>query len=146
LRTEAADAHRRLAAIGSERNAYASVNRVLSAADVLVVRLGPGSASKASGLVAISREAGSAIVEIAGLPAPAGQTCVLWWITTRQLPIKAAEFSPDTDGRVSLAVAIPPKRAGITGAIVTLESSKPVDQPRGRVMLRGVWPKRGTVN
>ncbi len=144
LRTQAADAERQLAAMRSERNARVKVNRVLSAPDVTVLRLRPGVASNARGLLAFSREAGGAAIEIVGLPAGAGQTCVMWWIAARGFPSKAAEFTPDTDGQLSIAVAMPPKGAKITGAIVTLEASKPIDQPKGRIVLKGALPKPET--
>jgi Anti-sigma-K factor rskA len=140
LRTEAANTERQLARMHAERTAPANINRVLSATDVMVLRLTPGAGSSAHGLLAISREAGGAIIEIGGLPAASGKTCVIWWLPARRSPAKASEFNPDADGRVSLAVPMPPRGARIAGAIITLESGKPVDQPQGRIMLKGVLP------
>jgi Anti-sigma-K factor rskA len=137
LRSQAADAERQLAAMDAERTTRAGINHVLSATDVLVVRLTPGAGSHARGLLAISRQAGGAVLEIAGLPA--GETCVMWWTLTQGPPAKAAEFSPDAEGRLSLAVQLP-RGMRIAGAIVTLEP------PKGRIVLRGMLPMAKVLN
>lgn len=139
LRTQAADAERRLAAMRGERTTRANVDRVLSATDVVILRLTPGAGSNARGLLAISRQAGGAIIEIAGLPAAVGQTCAIWWLVAHGAPAKAAEFNPNADGRMSLAIELPPRGEMIAGAIVTLESGKP--QSKGGIMLKGVLPR-----
>jgi len=138
LRAQAADAERQLAAIRAERTIRANINGVLSARDVVVLRLTPGAGSNAGGLLGISKQAGGAIIEIAGLPAAAGQTCVMWWLLAQGPPAKAAEFNPDPDGRLSLAIQLPPRGVRIAGAIVTLEPGRP--QPKGGIVLKGVLP------
>jgi hypothetical protein len=141
LRSEAAEADRQLATMHAEQLARANVNRVLSAPDVTVLRLAPGAASSARGLVAISRQAGDAIIEVAGLRVAAGHTSVMWWLPAQAPPAKAAELDPGADGRLSLAIQMPPRGARIAGAIVTLETEKSPDKPNGRIMLRGVLAK-----
>jgi len=141
LRTEAADAERELAAMRAERLARADVNRVLSAPDVMVFRLTPGPGSNARGLAAISRRAGGAIIEVAGLSAAAGHTGAMWWLMAQGPPAKAAEFNPDADGRLSLAIQMPPRGARIAGAIITLESGMSPDKPGGRIVLKGMLPR-----
>ncbi|MBV8359068.1 MAG: anti-sigma factor [Deltaproteobacteria bacterium] len=141
LRTEAADAERELAAVRAERLARADFNRVLSAPDVMVLRLTPSPGSNACGMTAISRWANGAFIEVAGLSAAAGHTSAMWWLMAQGPPAKAAEFNPGAGGRLSLAIPMPPRGARIAGAIITLEPKKPSDKPGGRIMLKGMLPK-----
>jgi hypothetical protein len=141
LRVEATNAQRQLASLRAEQLTRATMNRVLSATDATIFRLTPGAGSSAHGLVAVSRQAGAAIVEIGGLPPKPGQTCVMWWMPAQGAGAKAAEFNPDSDGRVSLAVQMPPRSAPITGVIITREPGKPADQPKGSIILKAVLPE-----
>jgi hypothetical protein len=141
LRTEAADAERQVAAMHAEQLARANVNRVLSAPDVVVLRLTPGAGSNARGLVAVSRQAGDAFVEVAGLSPPAGHTSVMWWLLAQGPPAKAAEFDPAADGRLSLTIQMPPRGARIAGAIITLGPGKSPEQPDSRIILKGLLPR-----
>lgn len=141
LRAEADDAERQLAVMRTERAAGPDLNRVLSATDVVVLRLRPSAGREAHGMAAISRQLSAAIIEIAGMPAASGQTYVMWWLLARGAPSKAAILSPDTQGRLSLAIQTPPRGASVAGAIVTLEAGKAIDQPDGEVMLKGELPR-----
>jgi hypothetical protein len=141
LRNEAANAEQQLAEIHAERRARDQVNRVLSAPDVRVLRLMAGKGSKARGLAAISRQEGGAVIELAGMAPLAGGTGVMWWLPAQGAPAKAAELAPGADGRLSLAIAMPPRGARIAGAIITLEFGKPRDKPYGKIMLKGVLPR-----
>jgi Anti-sigma-K factor rskA len=141
LRSEISDAGRQLAAMRAQQFAHANLNRVLSAPDVMVLHLTPGPGTSAHGLVALSRQAGDAILEVAELSAAAGHTCVMWWLLAPGPPAKAAEFNPDVDERLSLTIRMPPRGAKIVGAIITLEPGKSPDKPNGRIMLRGVLPR-----
>jgi Anti-sigma-K factor rskA, C-terminal len=140
LHTEAANAERQLAAMRDERLARIKVNSVLSAPDVVVLRLMPGTGSNIHGLIAISRQEGAAIIEISGLSATPGHTSVLWWLLAHGPPAKGAEFGPSADGRLSRAIQIPPRGTRIVGVIVTLGSEKSPSKPGGRILLRGVLP------
>ncbi len=125
LRTQAANAERYLAALRAERAARADVNQVLSADDAIVIPLKLDRTGDSSGMVVISRKAGNAIVEIAGLPPPAaGATYVLWWLPARGQPIKVGDVTPRRDGRLSLTVPISPGTPHIAGADITLEPRK----------------------
>jgi Anti-sigma-K factor rskA len=141
LRTEADDAERHLAAMRAEPAARADLNRVLSAADVVVLRLRPSAGGEARGMAAVSREAGSAIIEIAGLPDAVGQSYVMWWILERGAPAKAGTLTPNADGRLSLTIPMPPKDAKVIGVIVTSERAKLIGQPDGKIMLKGELPR-----
>jgi hypothetical protein len=140
LRTEADDAERHLAAMRAEQATRTKLDSLLSADDVVVLRLRPGPGSSARGIVAASRQVGSAIIEVAGLPAGAHQTYVMWWLSSQGSPRKAGELSPNADGRLSLAVQMPPRSAKIAGVIVTLEAGKAVARPYGKRMLKGELP------
>jgi hypothetical protein len=141
LHTEAANAERQLAAMNDERLARIRVNRVLSAPDVMVLRLTPGAGSKTHGLVAISRQEGDAIIEISGLSATAGHTSVLWWLLAHGPPAKGAELDPGADGWLSRAIQIPPRGTKIAGVIITLGSEKSPGKPGGRILLKSVLPR-----
>jgi Anti-sigma-K factor rskA len=140
LRAEAAEAERQLAALQAERINGASINRVLSANDVVTLRLTPGAGSNAHGLLALSRQAGAAIVEIAGLPRTDSRSCVIWWLLAKRPPIKAIELDLNADGWRSQAIPLPPHRERVNGVIVTLESGKPGNKPEGGILLKGVLP------
>jgi hypothetical protein len=141
LRTEAADAERQLAAMRAERLACTRINRVLSAPDVVVLRLAPGAGSNTHGLAAISGREGAAIIEISGLSYTVGHTSVLWWLLAHGPPAKGAEFGPGVAGRLSRAIQIPPHGAKIAGMILTLEPEKSPGKPGGRILLKGVLPR-----
>jgi hypothetical protein len=138
LRTEAASSERQLSEVRAEQLARADINRILSAADVRLLRLTPGAGTDARGLVAISRHAGGAIIEVAGFPAAAGHTGAMWWLLAQGPPAKAAELNPGADGRLSRAIQMPPRGARIAGVIITLEPGMVPDKPNGRIILRGV--------
>jgi Anti-sigma-K factor rskA len=141
LHSEAADAQRRLAAIGADPLADANVNRVLSAPDVVLVRLTPAADSHASGLLAISRQAGAAILEVAGLSVGSGQTSVMWWLLAEGPAVMAVTFNPAANGRLSLAVRMPPHGARIAGALITLEPERSFGKPDGKIMFKGMLPQ-----
>jgi hypothetical protein len=146
LHTDVADAERQVAALRAEQHAGADVNRILAAKDLMVLDLRSGTQSRARGLVAISRKAGGAIIEVAGLPAAAGQTCVVWWLLAQGPPTKAAEFLPDITGRRSLSIEMPPRSARIAGAMITLEPKKPASPPGETIVLKGVLPSPQVLN
>jgi hypothetical protein len=127
----------RIASLRAEQSASANISRVLSASDVVLLRLIPTAGSKAHGLIALSREAGGAFIEVGGLSIPAGHKCELWWLSVRGDAIRAIESDPEPDGHLSLAVPMPPGGTKIAGAIITLEPGKVATLPKGKVLLRG---------
>jgi hypothetical protein len=140
LRIEAVDAERRLATMRTELATGAEVNSVLSAPDLIVLPLRPPAGTDTRGLLAISKQAGTAIIELAGLPARTDKTCTIWWLLAEGAPLRAAELRPGPDGRLSSAIPMPTRAIRIAGAIITLEPGKPANQPKGRLVLRGVMP------
>ncbi len=147
MRAQIVNAERQLSTLRAERAARANINRILSAPDVMLLRLAPGAASGTPrGIVAISREAGDAILEVAGLPAAADHAYVMWWLPVQGAPAKAAEFHPGADERVSVVAQMPPRGARIAGAMITLEPGKSPAKPNGAVMLKGTLPKAQTLS
>jgi anti-sigma-K factor RskA len=142
LRNEAAEAEQQLAVMRAGQLAHIRANRVLSAPDMMMLRLTPGIAgSSAHGIIAISRQEGTAIIEISGLSARAGKTDVLWWLVARGPSVKGAEFEPDADGRLSRAIQMPPRGVKIAGVSITPKPGKPASNPGGRVLLKGILPR-----
>jgi len=142
LRAEAAEAERQLAATRAGRLTHTKANRVLSAPDMMVLRLTPGIAgNSAHGIIAISKQEGAAIIEISGLSAIDGKINVLWWLSARGPPIKGAEFDLGADGRLSRAIPMPPRGVKVAGVSITLEPLKPAGRPGGRVLLKGILPR-----
>jgi hypothetical protein len=138
LQAQTADADRYVAALPAERAGHADVNQVLSAGDATVIPLELSRSRDRRGMAVISRKVGDAIVEIAGLPPESGEaTYVMWWLPLGSQPIRAADLTPDPDGRVSLTVPISPRMANIGGVIVTLEPRKAVGGPNGPTILNG---------
>jgi hypothetical protein len=46
------------------------------------------------------------------------------------------------DGRVSFAIQLPPPGVAIAGAVITLKCEKSADKPRGKIILKGILPRR----
>ena len=143
LRTEVADAKRQLAPMNTERDSTASISRVLTATDVAILRLRDGG-TNARGLLALSSSVGAAIVVVSGLSATVGQTCLVWWLLAKGPPLVAAQFKPDADGRVLLAIRLPRGGYRIAGAVLTLESGK--FECAGGIVLKGVFPRPEGLN
>lgn len=139
LRTEKADAQRQFAAMRFEPQIAENICRVLTAADVVLLRLTDGAAS-ARGLLALSSEEGSAIAVLSGLAATAGQTYLMWWLPAKGPPVKAARLKPDANGRVLIAVRLPRTGYRIAGALVTLESAKL--KHAGEIVLKAALPNQ----
>ena len=108
----------------------------------MLLRLAPHpGATNPRGLVAISKEAGSAMLEVAGLPAAADHAYVMWWLPLQGEPAKAAQFASGADEHVSVMAQMPPRGTRIMGVMITLEAGKSLDKPVGAVMLKGELPK-----
>jgi hypothetical protein len=142
MRTQIANAERQLSAMRADRTARANMNRILSAPDAMLLRLTPhpGPATP-RGLVAISKKAGRAMLEVAGLLAAADRRYVMWWLAMQGEPAKAAQFEPGADERVSVMAEMPPPGTRIVGVMITLEADKSPDKPAGAIMLKGELPK-----
>jgi hypothetical protein len=141
LRKELTEANRQNAAMSSAGLANGEINRVLSAPDAVLLRWLPNSTIKAHGLVAVSRKAGGAVVEVGGLSVAPSRKILFWWMVDRGGFIKAAALNPAPDGRGSAVIRMPARTIGLTGVMITLEAVESPDQPGRWVILRAVLPK-----
>jgi Anti-sigma-K factor rskA len=141
LRKDLAEVRRQNAAMSAVKLANAEVNRILSAPDAALLRWPSNSSVNGHGLVAASRKAGGALIEVAGLSAAPGGSIVVWWLVHRGGAIKAAALNPSPDGRESLFIKMPERNTRLAGVMITLENKKSLDKPEGRVILKGVLSK-----
>jgi hypothetical protein len=142
MQTEIANAEQQLSAMRAEQAARTSMNRILSAPDAMLLRLGSNPhAATPHGLVAVSKKAGNAMLEVVGLPSAADGAYVMWWLPSQGRPVKAVQFQPGADQRVSVIAEMPPRGARIAGVIITREAGKSTDKPVGVVMLEGELPR-----
>lgn len=142
MRVQVSNEERQLVAMRAERAARESINRVLSAPDATLIRLVPAQpVGSTSGLVAISKKAGKAVLEVAGLPPVKGRNYVMWWMPSRGAPAKAVSFQTSPDERASVVLSMPPRGATINGATVTLEAENAAAQPTGEALLKGAIAK-----
>jgi len=141
MRAQIEDVERELTAMKADRTARANLDRILAAPDAKLMRLRPAAARNAKGLILVSKQAGEAVCEVAGLPAAADRIYVMWWLPVRGEPAIAAQFQPRPDDHLSVVVQMPAHGTAIAGAIVTLEAAKPLTKPIGPVVLKGALPK-----
>jgi anti-sigma-K factor RskA len=137
LRIEVIDAERRDAATRAELATSVEIDSVLSAPDLIVLRLRPPSGTSAHGLLAISKQTETAIVELAGMSTETDKACTLWWLLAQGDEVRANLLHPDAKGRLSSAISMPPRGIRIVGAIITLEPGKHTNKPKGRLVLEG---------
>jgi anti-sigma-K factor RskA len=143
LQSDLDNAHIEVDALHSALSERARLDHVLMAPDLQLTRMAPlGPTPGASGVVAVSRATGAAMVQASGLPpTPAGKTYELWWITKQSGPVRAGLFYSQA-GRTAVAPASPPPTGEhVMLAAVTLEPTGGVDKPTGPMYLKGA-PER----
>lgn len=128
MRGEVETADRELAEMRTAVVTRDELNKILAAPDVRLIRLIPadhehpaGTSNSASrGLIVTSRHLGRAVFEVAGLtPLAADQRYTLWWMVDKHGAFKAAQFVTSSDGRATVAAAMPAEKAAIEECIVT---------------------------
>jgi hypothetical protein len=135
---------RRNAAVAERASADEALKRIVAAPDLRTIKLsGPDTAKEASTLVgvpsgtlAISVAQHAAILEVARI-APAGKNTVyrVWWQEKLKPEQLAAEFIPDTDGKATVPMPLPPQEATVIA--VTREIGTDAPRPSGPVILKG---------
>lgn len=70
-------------------------------------------------------------------PLPPGKAYQLWFLTSAGAPIPSGTFQPDPHSRGIIQAKLPPRRADIAGAAVSLEPAGGVLQPTGNIVLAG---------
>jgi anti-sigma-K factor RskA len=122
------------------------LKRIIAAPDARMVRLGgigPESNVVAatsfpppSGALVASDTIGSAILQVAGFPAPGKNKLYrLWWQQKRKPDVLAAEFTPASDGKATVRIPIPPKDTSTI--TLTLEPTPETQHPTGPAILKG---------
>jgi hypothetical protein len=137
LESTRADAARQIAeARQSARNAEIVTN-VLAAPDLIRYALvgGTDAADRPYAQVLWSRAHGI-VISVARLPAPPAGSVYQVWLTSNSAPVSAGTFTPDAEGRATLA-APPPQNVPrpVTGVMVTLEASGGQSVPSGPAVL-----------
>jgi anti-sigma-K factor RskA len=69
-------------------------------------------------------------------PLPPGKAYQLWFLTSGA-PVPSGTFQPDLHSRGIIQAKLPPHRADIAGAAVSLEPAGGVLQPTGNIVLAG---------
>jgi anti-sigma-K factor RskA len=115
------------------------LQKVLSAPDLLLIRLRPLPPAPAAGaIVAVSAFNKSAVFQATGLPAtPQGKTYELWWITKEHGPVAAGLFHVEDDHPIVAQVSVPPVGEHVLVSAVTLEPAGGVSKPTGAMYLKG---------
>ena len=115
------------------------LRQILSASDLRLLKLAPPKPDRSSsGLVAISRNSKSAVLDAAGLsPLPEDKVYELWWILAHGGPVKAAAFRAGADGRAIVAAELPPQGDQLLAGMVTLDAARGASRPSSMVELKG---------
>jgi len=115
------------------------LERVLSAPDLRLTRLGPlAPAPGATAIIAFSADNKSAVLQAAGLPpTPSNKTYEVWWITKEHGPVPAGLFQAKEGQPVIAPVSMPPAGEHVLLGAVTLEPAGGVSKPTGEMYLKG---------
>jgi Anti-sigma-K factor rskA, C-terminal len=157
LQTEVAGERARVVTARRELAAAQALRALLRAPDAGMLLLAPPAAAGGHNIAAAQRPKATlalapkehrAVLIVAGLKTPAGDTLfVLWWRASHGAPVRAAGFRTAADGSALVTAAMPPG-LDVTGAMVTAErvgkaraasAAKASAQraPAGPVQLRG---------
>ena len=137
---------RRNAAAAQRESTDDLLKRIIAAPDARMVRLGgigletnavaATSFPPPSGALVASDTIGSAILQVAGFPAPGKNKLYrLWWQQKRKPDALAAEFTPDSDGKATVRIPIPPQDTSTI--TLTLEPTPETQHPTGPTILKG---------
>ena len=112
--------------------------------DARVARLsGLPAAPSATGVIALSRSQGSAMLEVSGLPpAPDEKEYEVWWIGEKQDAFRAGLFEPSSQGATIVSLDLPPPGEVVLASAITLESRGGAEKPSGAMYLKGDFPRR----
>jgi hypothetical protein len=151
LRNQKAAEQRKL---GSERE-RATVGevfeKILFAPDLRIIKLAApvekekekvsaptGATELASGSLAMSESAESAMLEANGLkPTGTFEVYRIWWMPKHGIPIWAADFLVGDDGLATVPVDLPPGREKEVSLLITRENESYSEEPSGPIALRG---------
>lgn len=111
--------------------------------DALVVHLAPlPAAPSAAGTVALNRAAGTAMIQVSGLPpTPDDKEYEVWWIGEKQGPLRAGLLDPSNHGATIVSLDLPPPGEVVLASAITLEPRGGVEKPSGAMYLKGDFPR-----
>jgi len=151
MRGEIATADQRIAKMREDAVARDTLNRILAAPDVRLMRLEPGDAdaktqaktnAKTKAMIAMSRKLSRAVLEVEAMPpTPPGRIYRLWWTLDGGAVVAATQFQTRLDWRATVPARLPSSGGAISGALVTSELETDAGKPRGVVELKSVPPK-----
>jgi hypothetical protein len=133
---------RRNAAVAERASTDDVLKRIVSAPDLGTIKLSEPEPEKRSsrrppsGTLVYSPSQHSAILQVARVE-PSGKDMVyrVWWQEKRKPEILAAEFTPDSDGKATVPIQLPP--IGATMVTVTREAGTDAPRPSGALVLKG---------
>jgi hypothetical protein len=140
MRGEIASADREIAGMRTAVAVDDGWRRIIAEPDARLIRLkAAGSAAGAGGVIAFSPRLRRAAIEIGGMPALAnGRAYMLWWISGKRGPLRAARIGLGTADGAALMIALPDGGEAIEGAIITTDLPPSMGKAAGElVVLKG---------
>lgn len=144
LKRRIVSAERRRASVAELVSADEALKRIVAAPDLRTIKLTGADRAKEggarlqipSGTLAISDAQRAAILQVVGIRVGAkGTVYRVWWEEKRKQEILAAEFIPDSDGKATVPMPIPPREAATV--MVTREVGTDAPKPSGATILKG---------
>lgn len=144
LKRRIVSAERRSATVAERASADETLKRIVAAPDLRTIKLtGADGAREAgarvrlpSGTLAMSAAQRAAVLQVAGISAAAkGTVYRVWWEEKRRPETLAAEFIPDSDGKATVPMPMPPQEA--SRVTVTRELGTDAPKPSGATVLKG---------
>lgn len=144
LKRRIVSAERRSASVAELVSADEALKRIVAAPDLRTIKLTGADRAKEggarlqipSGTLAISDAQRAAILQVVGIRVGAkGTVYRVWWEEKRKQEILAAEFIPDSDGKATVPMPIPPREAATV--MVTREVGTDAPKPSGATILKG---------
>jgi hypothetical protein len=130
--------------VAERASADEALKRIVAAPDLRTIKLtgrdrakeGSARLQIPSGTLAISAAQRAAILQVVGINVGAkGTVYRVWWQEKRNQEILAAEFIPDSDGKATVPMPIPPREAATV--MVTREVGTDAPKPSGATVLKG---------
>src|SRR5579885_131050 len=140
LRRRVSSAERRNVAEVERASADDILKRVVSASDLHTIKLIDAGARRdkqpASGTLALSQSQHAAVLQVAGIEAAlGGKVYRVWWQEKRGPETLAAQFIPDSDGKATVPLGMPPRTTA--SVVITCEVGPDGTQRSGAPILKG---------
>ena len=144
LKRRIVSVERRSATVAERASADETLKRIVAASDLRTIKLTAADRGKEasarvqlpSGTIAMSAAQRAAILQVAGMNAAAkGTVYRVWWEEKRKPETLAAEFIPDSEGKATVPMPLPPQEA--LTVTVTRELGTDAPKPSGATVLKG---------